>query len=207
MTQVLVPEIGEVREHHRREPDLRLAAGERVAEARRGAERGGPGGEDTGLGKVIGGDLEEFSRVRQAVDLVEDDALPAVAFKERLRVLQLPPHARQLAVVVAGVGERLAKHALADPAHSHEPDHRAAPPRLRDLRMPKGPDDHTSMVAFGSTKRKTNGGPRNEAGAVGSRAGAKRELPLLRIGDDEQIWSPAGLDPASEVLAGHRTHR
>jgi len=76
------------------EPDLLLAAGERVAEARRGAERGGPGGEDAGFGEVVSGDLEQFGRVRKTVDLVEDDALPPVALEERLRILQLPPHPR-----------------------------------------------------------------------------------------------------------------
>ena len=62
----------------RRQRELGLAAGQRVAETARGAQGRGAGREDPHLGIVVGGDLEQLRGIAEAMDLVEDDrAAPA----------------------------------------------------------------------------------------------------------------------------------
>ena len=98
---------------------------------------------------MVGRDREQFRGIRETVDLVEDNPLPAPALQEALGVRQEPPHSGTFTVVVGGVGEGLAQHALSDPAHPHEPDHQPPAPRRRDFPVPEGPMNHASLMAFG----------------------------------------------------------
>ena len=157
--EVLVAEVDEVGERHRRQPDLRLAAGEGVAEPRRGSEGRGAGRQDAGGREVVGGDLEELRGVRQPMHLVQDDPLAAMLAKETFRIFQQPAHPRQLAVEILAVGERLAEDTLADAAHPHEPDDGAMAPYALEADSPRHSRNHATNIALGSTRR-------NSAGAI-----------------------------------------
>jgi len=86
--QILVAEVCEIGERHGRQPDLGLAAGEGVPEPCRGPEGRRAGRQDTRGREVVGGDLEELRGIRQAMHLVQDDALAAMLAEEAFRILQ-----------------------------------------------------------------------------------------------------------------------
>ena len=81
--------------------------------------------------------------------LVQDEPLAAMLAKEPFRILQEPAHPGELAVEVLALGEGLAQHTLADPAHPHEPDDGAVAPRALDAGDPRGPADHAISIASG----------------------------------------------------------
>ena len=108
---------------HRRQTEIALAVGERVAESPRGAEGRRPRGDDAGLRMVVRGDLQQLGGIAQALDLVDHDPPAGDVPEKPLRVLQRPPRARQLAIEVLDVGQGPAQEGLADPADSRQPDH------------------------------------------------------------------------------------
>ena len=87
--QVAPAKRGEVGRDHRREPDLSLAARERVPKAGRGTERGRARREHPGGGEVVGGDLQHLCGIGKAVDLVEDDGPPRTFREEGLRIVRV----------------------------------------------------------------------------------------------------------------------
>jgi hypothetical protein len=77
---------------------------------------------------VVGSDLQDFRGTLQPVDLVQDNPTSPKAFEEGLRVIEHPPHARQLAVEILGLGKALTENGLSDSPHAGEPDHRSPLP-------------------------------------------------------------------------------
>ena len=67
-------ELPLVLEGHRRQAKVALAIGECVAEPSRGTEGRRPGRDDTRLGMVVRGNLEQFRGIPQSLDLVDDDS-------------------------------------------------------------------------------------------------------------------------------------
>lgn len=147
--EILITEIDQVGQRHRRQPHLGLATRERVPEPCGSAERRRTGRHDARGREVVGRDLEQFGGVRQAMHLVQHDSLPAIAPEEALGVLEQPAHPGQLAIEILALGERLAEHALPDAANSHEPDDGAMPPRPLDAVDPEAPRDHGISIASG----------------------------------------------------------
>lgn len=112
----------EIGQTHGGEPDLDLAAGQRIAEFRGRPERRGTGGDDTHVRIMIGGDLEQLRRVVEPVDLVEHRTLAVQTIEEGLRIPHQLAYPGQLAVEVLHPGQALAEHRLAYAPHPRESD-------------------------------------------------------------------------------------
>ena len=72
---------------------------------------------------MVGRDLQQLGGVAEAMDLVEDEALPPPRTQELLWIIHQPPRPRQLAVEVFDPVEALAQERLAGPPHAGEPQH------------------------------------------------------------------------------------
>lgn len=86
---------------------------------------------------MIGSDLQDLGRVRQAVDFVEHNPTPRQAVEEPLRVLHDPTDARKLTVKVFDVRKALTQARLPDPSDPCEPDNRTLPPRVLEEIQPE----------------------------------------------------------------------
>ena len=128
MREIGVAEVGQIRLDHRSEPQFRLAPGKRVTKAAARAQCRGAGGQDTDGRKVVGGDLEQFRRVGQAMHLVEDYSFAAQGVQKSFRVFHRPPDARQLAIEILDRCEGLGQPGLASAAHAPQPKDGAAAP-------------------------------------------------------------------------------
>lgn len=97
---------------------------------------------------MIDRDLESFGRVRQPVDLIEDDhAAGRLVAPEELRLLYGPPHPKQLAIEVSSVGELASERRLADAPDAGQPDERARLECLRERGQPVAADAHATMLS------------------------------------------------------------
>ena len=92
VVEIRTTEGGQIADDHGREEHVGLAAGQGVFEAGGCAERRGAGGENARVGKVVGRDLQDFGRVRKAVDLVENDPCSAIVPQKALGVFHPTPH-------------------------------------------------------------------------------------------------------------------
>ena len=78
MVETAVTEFLFVLEKHRRQPQVSLAIGKGVAKAARSAQGRRAGRYDVGLGVVVRRDLQQFGRLGEAMDLVQNQAASLV---------------------------------------------------------------------------------------------------------------------------------
>ena len=91
---------------HRTEMDRLLAPSQGVAELAGGGRCERPGRQNPKARVPVGGDLQQQARVRQAVDLVEDDGgAGRLAAEEQLRIRQCLRGAGKLTVQVLRIGQ------------------------------------------------------------------------------------------------------
>src|SRR3990170_6127344 len=133
------PEIVQIGEDQRGQPDFGLPAGQGIPEFLRCTERRGSGGYDGDVGIVIGGDLEKLRGISESMDFIKDDPAALQAPEELLRILHQAPDARQLAIEVLDVGQRPAQHGLPRPANAGNPYDRTPFPFRFDSSDPEMP--------------------------------------------------------------------
>jgi hypothetical protein len=112
---------GQLGRQHRLHPHVVFAVGEAVGEPASRGERGRAGSDHPHVREVVGGDLQDVGRVRQAMHLVQHDAQTAVAGPEPLRIFDLSPDGRELAVEDAVGADLTRQRGLPDAAHAREP--------------------------------------------------------------------------------------
>ena len=83
-----IPEVGQITQDHRGQPDFSFAARQRIAELACRTEARRSGGDNSDPGEMVGGDLEDFRGIVEPVDFVQDDAASAVLAQKRFRVRQ-----------------------------------------------------------------------------------------------------------------------
>src|SRR5258708_5507518 len=95
------------------------------------------------------------------MDLIQNHAPSSQAFQKAFRVQRRPANARQFAVDILNVRQRLAEHGFPNAADSTEPNNGSFPPSLLDESLPETTLNHirsglhmvtldASMVTFGS---------------------------------------------------------
>ena len=107
-----------------------------------------------GAGEVVGREFEEVGGIGEAVDFVEDEAVPGVALEEGFGVVGITAERGDLAVDVGGFWDGFCKRGLADAAGGCEPDNGALEPAGFDAGEPARTGDHAGLLAFSKTKRK-----------------------------------------------------
>ena len=98
---------------------------------------------------MVRGDFQEFGRIREAVNLVEDDHVVWPGGEERLGIVQERPRAGKFAVVVVGIGQGLSQRRLTDTPDAHQPDDGAELPSLGDSGVPFAAGNHATSIAYG----------------------------------------------------------
>jgi len=89
--------------------------------------------------------LEQFRRITETVDFVEDNSLSLQPSKKRFRVVHHTPHTGKLTVEVFSVAEGVTKTGFPDAADTRKPDNRALAPVLFDQSQPELPPYHKSV--------------------------------------------------------------
>jgi hypothetical protein len=117
VAKVNLLKIIEVGRHQRCQPQLLFAPRECVSELHRSTKGRRPGRYDLGSRVVVRGYFEDFRRICQAVDLIQDKGATLNVVEEGLRILHRAPYLGQLAIKIVDVGKALAEHGLAHAAH------------------------------------------------------------------------------------------
>src|SRR5207247_1524213 len=103
--------------------------------------------------EAVGRYLECPARVRQAMQLVEDDdATAGLRPVEKLRILESPLHGGEVAVEVNRIREHACEGCLPYPPDTGQPDDGALPPGRTDALEPECANDHGNVFIIWSSK-------------------------------------------------------